>query len=143
MTQIDAMGSPIIVACGDDRQRAKIEKDAPMDPVPLLTSGPTDLIPIIQVEYPSGMWWDLPIEKSREILAAAQQSTLVPWVWQWQKTKQGTYKPEGVSTGQSRYIFNFETHQQTNRDTNYVRNFRVVFEEAKAKNQSSAKKQES
>ena len=100
-------------AC-EDRQLAKIEKDAPMDPGPLLTSGPMDLIPIIQVEYPSAMWWDLPSEKSREILAAAQQSKQVYWVWQWQKTKQGTYKPEGVSTGTSRYIINITVQRDAN-----------------------------
>ena len=85
MTTIDAMG-------GDDRQLAKIEEDAPMD-----------LVPIIQVEHPGDMWWSMPISEWREILAAAQQSNcnMVSWVWQWPKTKQGTYKLQGVSTGQS------------------------------------------
>ena len=83
-------------------------------------------VPVIEIAYPKNMWWSLPRETSAAILEETKTNTIVAFVWDWGNESQGTFRPEGKATGQSRYVLNFSTHTQTNLDTKFVRSFRVA-----------------
>ena len=50
----------------------------------------------------------------------------VQYEWQWDDGKKGTKIVDGKATDRSSYTLNFDTMEQTNNDTFFVRKFRVV-----------------
>ena len=81
----------------------------------------------IQVDFNNGMWWAMPHELSDGILQkwhlGAQQ---VSFVWDWEKTRKGSFKPGGEETSYSRYIIDFDTMEQRNMDNGRTRKVQVV-----------------
>ena len=81
----------------------------------------------IHVEFNNDMWWAMPHELSDSILGqwtpAARQ---VSFIWDWQATRKGSYKPNGTDTSISRYIIDFDTMHQRNIDNDRTRKVKVV-----------------
>ena len=81
----------------------------------------------IHVEFNNGMWWVMPHDLSDGILNqglnGAQQ---VSFVWNWEGTRQGSYRPDGAETSVNRYIIDFDIMQQRNIDNNRTRRVKVV-----------------
>ena len=81
----------------------------------------------IHVDFNKGMWWAMPHELSDSILEqwtnGAQQ---VSFVWDWQATRKGSYRPDGKDTSINRYIIDFDTMHQRNMDNDRTRKVKVV-----------------
>ena len=81
----------------------------------------------IHVEFNNGMWWAMPHDLSDPILnewmKGAQQ---VSFVWDWGKTRKGSYRPDGAETSHNRYIIDFDSMQQRNIDNDRTRTVKVV-----------------
>ena len=81
----------------------------------------------IHVDFNKGMWWAMPHDLPDPILDkwinAAQQ---VSFVWDWEETRRGSYRPDGADTSLNRYIIDFETMRQRNLDNDRTRIVKVV-----------------
>ena len=81
----------------------------------------------IHVEFNNGMWWAMPHDLSDGILNqwlnGAQQ---VSFVWNWEETRRGSYRPDGAETSVNRYIIDFDIMQQRNIDNGRTRKVQVV-----------------
>jgi hypothetical protein len=81
----------------------------------------------IRVSFNNDMWWAMPHELSDPILQewhhGAQQ---VSFVWDWEKTRKGSYQPDGEETSISRYIIDFDKMEQRNLDNGRTRKVQVV-----------------
>ena len=81
----------------------------------------------IHVDFNNGMWWAMPHDLSDPILDqwinGAQQ---VSFVWDWEETRRGSYRPDGAATSLNRYIIDFETMRQRNLDNDRTRIVKVV-----------------
>ena len=81
----------------------------------------------IHVDFNNGMWWAMPHDLSDPILDqwinGAQQ---VSFVWDWEETRRGSYRPDGADTSYNRYIIDFETMRQRNLDNDRTRTVKVV-----------------
>ena len=81
----------------------------------------------IHVEFDNGMWWAMPHDLSdpivNEWMKGAQQ---VSFVWDWGKTRKGSYRPDGAETSHNRYIIDFDSMQQRNIDNDRTRTVKVV-----------------
>ncbi len=87
-----------------------------------------DLQMEIHVAFNNGMWWAMPHELSNGILAqwhnGAQE---VSFIWDWHRTRPGSYQPDGANTSINRYTIDFGTMQQRNIDNNRTRKVKVVY----------------
>ena len=82
----------------------------------------------IEVEFKNGMWWTMPLELSMEILQKWRLGMReVSFVWDWQGSRDGSFRPEGESTVYSRYSLDFRTMRQRNLDNDRIRTVRVVY----------------
>ena len=81
----------------------------------------------IHVDFNNGMWWAMPHDLSDRILDqwinGAQQ---VSFVWDWEETRRGSYRPDGAETSLNRYIIDFDVMRQCNLDNNRTRIIKVV-----------------
>ena len=81
----------------------------------------------IHVDFNNGMWWAMPHDLSDPIMDqwinGAQQ---VSFVWDWEETRRGSYRPDGAETSFNRYIIDFETMRQRNLDNDRTRIVKVV-----------------
>ena len=81
----------------------------------------------IHVDFNNGMWWAMPHDLSDRILDqwinGAQQ---VSFVWDWEETRRGSYRPDGADTPLNRYMIDFEIMRQRNLDNNRTRSIKVV-----------------
>ena len=81
----------------------------------------------IHVDFNNGIWWAMPHDLSDRILDqwinGAQQ---VSFVWDWEETRRGSYRPDGAETSLNRYIIDFETMRQRNLDNDRTRIVKVV-----------------
>ena len=81
----------------------------------------------IHVDFNNGMWWAMPHDLSDPILDqwinGAQQ---VSFVWDWEETRGGSYRPDGAETSHNRYIIDFAVMQQRNIDNDRTRTVKVV-----------------
>ena len=81
----------------------------------------------IHVDFNNGMWWAMPHDLSDPILDqwsnGAQQ---VSFVWDWEETRQGSYRPDGADTSYNRYIIDFETMRQRNLDNDRTRKVKLM-----------------
>ena len=81
----------------------------------------------IHVDFNNGMWWAMPQVLSDSILEqwlnGAQQ---VSFIWDWQGTRRGSYRPDGAETSINRYIIDFDTMHQRNIDNDRTRKVKVV-----------------
>ena len=81
----------------------------------------------IQVSFPNGMWWAMPHDLSDPILNEWMKgSQQVSFVWDWGKTRKGSYRPDGAETSHNRYIIDFDVMQQRNIDNDRTRTVKVV-----------------
>ena len=81
----------------------------------------------IHMDFNSGMWWAMPHDLSDPILDqwinGAQQ---VSFVWDWEETRRGSYRPDGAETSLNRYIIDFDIMRQRNLDNDRTRIVKVV-----------------
>ena len=81
----------------------------------------------IHVDFNNGMRWAMPHDLSDRILDqwinGAQQ---VSFVWDWEETRRGSYRPDGAETSLNRYIIDFDIMRQRNLDNNRTRIIKVV-----------------
>ena len=81
----------------------------------------------IHVDFNNGMWWAMPHELSDAILEEWYSgANRVSYVWDWQHTRKGSYRPNGADTSINRYILDFETMQQRNIDNGCTRKIQVA-----------------
>ena len=104
---------------------------APAGPAAAMNLGPLPLVTQmkweIHVDFNHGMWWAMPHELSDSILEEwLNGAHQVSYVWDWQHTRQGSYRPNGANTSINRYILDFETMQQRNVDNDRTRKAKVV-----------------
>ena len=89
---------------------------------------PTSKVPVIEVAFPGGMWWTMPLEAAREILALRTEShRYVMLVWDWGSSRTGSFVRNGEQTNFNRYELDFDEMLQTNIDNERRRSFRVVW----------------
>ena len=80
----------------------------------------------IQVEFSNGMWWEMPLQLSFELLEKKRQDfEEATFVWDWGDTREGSFAPDGEKTSVNRYVLNFRTMRQRNMD-NCTRRARIV-----------------
>ena len=76
----------------------------------------------ILLDFNNGMWWAMPHDLSDPILDqwinGAQQ---VSFVWDWEETRRGSYRPDGAETSLNRYIIDFDIMRQRNLDNGRTR----------------------
>ena len=81
----------------------------------------------IHVDFNNGIWWGMPHDLSDRILDqwinGAQQ---VSFVWDWEETRGGSYRPDGAETSLNRYIIDFDIMRQRNLDNDRTRIVKVV-----------------
>ena len=81
----------------------------------------------IHVDFNNGMWWAMPHDLSDRILDqwinGAQQ---VSFVWDWEETRRGSYRPDGAETSLNRNMIDFEIMRQRNLDNDRTRIVKVV-----------------
>ena len=81
----------------------------------------------IQVEFNNGMWWEMPLELSSQLLQTHRSGfEEASYVWDWGGTRQGSCVIEGESTSLNRYVINFRTMLQQNSDNQRTRRVRIV-----------------
>ena len=81
----------------------------------------------IRVSFNNDMWWAMPRELSDPILEQWHHGAqTVSFVWDWQTTRKGSYKPDGEETSISRYMIDFDKMEQTNLDNGRTRKVQVV-----------------
>ena len=90
---------------------------------------PTSKVPVIEVAFPGGMWWTMPLEAAREIVALrAEGHRYVMLVWDWGSSRTGSFVRNGnEQTNFNRYELDFGEMLQTNIDNERRRSFRVVW----------------
>ena len=104
---------------------------------PAVTLGPTvnlgTLPPVsqmqweIHVDFKNGMWWAMPHDLSDAILSQwINGAPQVSFVWNWEESRRGSYRPDGAETSFNRYIIDFDIMQQRNTDNGRVRKVKVV-----------------
>ena len=81
----------------------------------------------IHVDFNNGIWWAMPHDLSDRILDqwinGAQQ---VSFVWDWEETRRGSYRPDGAETSLNRYMIDFDIRRQRNLDNDRTRILSVV-----------------
>ena len=81
----------------------------------------------IHVDFNNGMWWAMPHDLSDHILdqwiSGAQQ---VSFVWNWQDTRRGSYRPDGADNSLNRYMIDFDIMRQRNLDNDRTRIVKIV-----------------
>ena len=80
----------------------------------------------IQVEFNGGMWWEMPLQLSSELLEKAKDQEEASFVWDWGDTRPGSFNLNGEPTSFNRYIINFRTMRQHNIDNARTRRVRIV-----------------
>ena len=70
----------------------------------------------------------LPLELSQALYDKyLAEETDIGYTWDWQNSRQGSWKPDGEQTTINRYLIDFEAGIQTNIDNNRRRTMRVVW----------------
>ena len=81
----------------------------------------------IHVDFNNGMWWAMPHDLSDPILDqwinGAQQ---VSFVWDWEETRLGLYRPDGADASLNRHSIDFDIMRQRNLDNDRTRIVKVV-----------------
>ena len=81
----------------------------------------------IHVDFNNGMWWAMPHDLSDPILDqwinGAQQ---VSFVWDWEETRRGSYRPDGAGTSLNRFMIDFAIMRQCNLNNDRTRIVKVV-----------------
>ena len=81
----------------------------------------------IHVDCNHGMWWAMPHDLSDPILDQwINGSQQVSFVWDWEETRRGSYRPDGADTSLNRYIIDFDDMRQRNLDNDRIRSVKVV-----------------
>ena len=81
----------------------------------------------IHVEFNRDMWWAMPHVLSDEILERWQSGAeQVSFIWDWGNARQGSYQPHGAATSINRYIIDFTTMRQRNKDNDCTRRIKIV-----------------
>ena len=120
-----AMDSSLAVPAGPARQ---IDSTGSVHAMNLGTlPSVSELQSEIHVDFYNGMWWAMRHDLSDPILDqwinGAQQ---VSFVWDWEETRRGSYRPDGAETSLNRYIIDFDTMRQRNLDNDRTRIVKVV-----------------
>ena len=81
----------------------------------------------IQVEFNNGMWWEMPLQLSAELVQKQRENyEEASFVWDWEDTRNGSWVPDGETTTFNRYVINFRTMTQRNIDNDRTRRVRFV-----------------
>jgi hypothetical protein len=87
-------------------------------------------VPIIEVAFKNGMWWQMPLELSQSIMNEhmTTNNSIVAFIWEWGDTRRGSWQgPEGEGSTINRYTLDFDSWEQTNSDNQRKRSFRVAW----------------
>ena len=80
-----------------------------------------------RVDFNNGMWWAMPHDLFDPILDQWINGTQqVSFVWDWEETRRGSYRPDGAETSLNRYIIDFDIIRQRNLDNDRTRIVKVV-----------------
>ena len=88
------------------------------------------LVPVIEVAFNYGKWWQIPLEMSKQIYTTYcnNPNEDVGYTWDWGDSRPGRFELDGAVTSISRYRLDFQTWTQTNLDKpERKRSFRVVW----------------
>ena len=101
---------------------------APSSADPNTATEHVEKVPLIEVAFKNGMWWALPLELSQALYDKyLAEETDIGYTWDWQNSRQGSWKPDGEQTTINRYLIDFEAGLQRNIDNNRHRTMRVVW----------------
>ena len=84
-------------------------------------------VPVIEVAFSGGKWWQIPLEMSQMIYTKYLANEDAGYTWDWGNTRQGSWERDGDGSSINRYLLNFETWTQTNIDNGRKRSFRIVW----------------
>ena len=85
-------------------------------------------VPLIEVAFSGGKWWQIPREMSQMIYMKYLAKEDAVYTWDWGTTRKGSWPGEdGDGSSINRYKLNFETWTQTNIDNGRKRTFRIVW----------------
>ena len=81
----------------------------------------------IHVAFNNDKWWVMPQRLSDPILHEwLNGSWQVSFIWDWQNSRRGAYRPDGADTTISRYMIDFEQMRQRNIDNDRTRKIKDV-----------------
>ena len=85
-------------------------------------------VPLIEVAFSGGKWWQIPLEMSQMIYMKYLANEDAGYTWDWGNTREGSWDGgDGNGSSINRYLLNFETWTQTNIDNGRTRTFRIVW----------------
>ena len=85
-------------------------------------------VPIVEVAFKYGKWWQIPFEMSQQIYKKYLANEDAGYTWDWGDTRHGSWQgSDGEGSSINRYLLNFETWTQTNMDNGRKRTFRIVW----------------
>ena len=85
------------------------------------------LVPLIEVGYGGEFWWQVPFEKSQEMLELMRRGQNAGYHYDWGDARDGSYRPEGERTSINRYEVDWASMTQTNVDNDRKRSIRIVY----------------
>ena len=81
----------------------------------------------IHVKFNNNMWWAMPHDLSDGLLELLRnEEKEVSYVWDWQGTRAGSWKPDGEETSYNRYMIDFAAMRQRNIDNDRIRAMNIV-----------------
>ena len=95
--------------------------------VDMTSGGDRKTYPILEVAFPSDMWWSMPPWLSQAIYAEYALGNDVVYTWDWGNKRSGSWSPEGQTTTINRYTIDFKEMLQTNIDNNRTRSVRWIW----------------
>jgi hypothetical protein len=114
-------------ASATEQQTSATEQGPESATVPRARIPSGEYVMEIYVEFNNGMWWSMPHFLSDPILQQwSQGSHQVQFIWNWQNAHRGSWQPIGPETSINRYVIDFDTMQQRNRDNERTRRVKVV-----------------
>ena len=84
-------------------------------------------VPVIEVAFSGGKWWQIPREMSQMIYMKYLANEDAGYTWDWGNTRRGSWPGDGDGSSINRYLLNFETWTQTNIDNGRKITFRIVW----------------
>ena len=87
-------------------------------------------VPIFEVAFRNGYWWDLPAHLSQAIYEKYQNGEDVSYTWDWGNQRYGSFEIDGKKTSVNRYLINFTTWEQRNMDNDRRRSVRLKWVDA-------------
>ena len=85
-------------------------------------------VPVIEVAFPSGMWWSIPWEMSQALYEKHLQGEIgIGYTWDWGDQRTGSWVHDNEKTSINRYVIDFATMEQKNIDNGRLRTIRIAW----------------